>query len=115
MFDHVCTETKRALGFLRCNLSVCRRLERPVLENGSLVWDPSSILLQGELEKVQKKAAKFVTANYIYETWRINCILGQLKWESLKKIRGDSRLIMLYKGLKDAASKPIDDIAPFLN
>ena len=27
-------------------------------------------------------------------------ILGQLKWESLKKRRKDNRLILLYKGLK---------------
>ena len=37
----------------------------PVLEYGSSVWDPSSILLQEELEKVQKRAARFVTGNYI--------------------------------------------------
>ena len=43
-------------------------LVRPVLEYGSSVWDPSSILLQEELEKVQKRAARFVTSNYIYET-----------------------------------------------
>ena len=49
------------------------------------VWDPSSILLQEELEKVQKRAARFVTGNYIYETGSMTCILEQLKWESLKK------------------------------
>ena len=85
----------------------------PVLEYGSSVWDSSSssvwdsssILLQEELEKVQKRAARFVTANYIYETRGVTGILEQLKWESLKKKRRrDSRIIMLYKGLKGAAS-----------
>ena len=37
-------------------------------------------------------------------------ILEQLKWESLKKRRKDSRLIMLYKGLKGAASIPTNDL-----
>ena len=50
------------------------------------VWDHSSIL-QEELEKVQKRAARFVTGNYIYETERMTGILEQLKWESLIKGR----------------------------
>ena len=41
--------------------------------------------LQKELEKVQKRAARFVTRNYDYETGSMTDILGQLKWESLKK------------------------------
>ena len=36
----------------------------------------------------------------------------QLKWESLKKGRRDSRIIMLYKGLKGAASIPTNDLVP---
>ena len=37
-------------------------------------------------------------------------ILGQLKWESLKKRRKDNRLILLYKGLKGKARVPTDDL-----
>ena len=39
-------------------------------------------------------------------------ILGQLKWESLKKRRKDNRLILLYKGLKGKARIPTDDLNP---
>ena len=39
-------------------------------------------------------------------------ILGQLKWESLKKSRKDKRLILLYKGLKGKARIPTDDLIP---
>ena len=85
---------------------------RPVLEYGSSVWDSQSILLQDGVEKVQKRAARFVTGNYIYQTGSMTGILEQLKWESLKKRRKDSRLIMLYKGLKGAASVPTDDLVP---
>ena len=54
------------LGFLRRNLVACpldvkesayKGLVRPILEYGSSVWDPQSILLQDELEKVQKKSS----------------------------------------------------------
>ena len=39
-------------------------------------------------------------------------ILEQLKWESLRKRRRDSRIIMLHKGLKGAASIPTNDLVP---
>ena len=40
-------------------------LVRPVLEYGSSVWDPHTHGLQEELEKVQSRAARFVTGNYV--------------------------------------------------
>ena len=75
-------------------------LVRPVLEYGSSVWDPHTHGLQEELGKVQNRTARFVSGNYVFETGSMTGILGQLKWESLKKRRKDSRLILLYKGLK---------------
>ena len=85
---------------------------RPVLEYGSSVWHPHTHGLQEELEKVQNRAARFVTGNYVFETGSMTGILGQLKWESLKKRRKDSRLILLYKGLKGKARIPTDDLIP---
>ena len=87
-------------------------LVRPVLEYGSSVWDPHTHGLQEELEKVQNRAARFVTGNYVFEIGSMTGILGQLKWESLKKRRKDSRLILLYKGLKGKARIPTDDLIP---
>ena len=55
---------------------------------------------------------QFVTRNYVYETGSMTGILGQLKWESLKKRRKDNRLILLYKGLKGKARIPTDDLIP---
>ena len=51
------------------------------------VWfgTPPGVVLQEELESVQKRAARFMTGNYSYETESMTGILGQLKWESLKK------------------------------
>ena len=85
---------------------------RPILEYASSVWDPHPEKLQEELEKVQNRAARFVTRNYVYETGSMTGILGQLKWESLKERRKDNRLILLYKGLKGKARIPTDDLIP---
>ena len=85
---------------------------RPVLGYGSSVWDPPGVVLQEKLESVQKRAARFVTGNYSYEIGSMTGILGQLKWESLKKRRKDNRFILLYKGLKGKASVPTDGLIP---
>ena len=119
--SNVCTKANRNLGFLRRNLYSCfpdvkeaayKGRVRPVLEYGSSVWDPHTHGLQEELEKVQNRAARFVTGNYVFETGSMTDILCQLKWESLKKRRKDSRLILLYKGLKGKARIPTDDLIP---
>ena len=65
-----------------------------------------------ELENVQKRAARFVTRNYSYETGSMTGILEELKWETLQKRRKDNRLILLYKGLKGKARIPTDDLIP---
>ena len=53
-----------------------------------------------------------MTRNFVYETGSMTGILGQLKWESLKKRRKDNRLILLYKGLRGKARIPTDDLIP---
>ena len=58
--------------------------------------------------------ARFVTGNYNFETGRMTGIVEHLKWESLKKRRRDSRLVLLYKGLKGKTSIPTDDLIPRL-
>ena len=59
---------------------------------------------------MQKRTARLVTGNYTYETGSMTCILEQLKCESLKRRRKNSRLIILYKGLKGVASIPTSDL-----
>ena len=87
-------------------------LVRPILEYGSSVWDPHYEGLIDDLEKVQKRTARFVTRNYTYEKGSMTDILKKLKWESLQKRRKDNRIILLNKGLKGRAKLPTDDLFP---
>ena len=75
---------------------------------------PHSIFPQDKREKVQRKAARFVTGNYTYETRSMTGILEQLMWESLKKRKKDTRgrLIKLYKSLKGAVEYPPMTLLP---
>ena len=116
--SNICTKANRTTGYFllpqKCERSILyyKGMVRPFLEYGSSVWDPHTDKLQEELEKVQNRAARFVTRNYVYETGSMTGILGQLKWESLKKKRKDNRLILLFKGLKGKARIPTDDLIP---
>ena len=83
-----------------------------ILEYANPVWDPHGIVVQEELEKVQNRAARFVTENYNFETESMTSILEGLGWESLHKRHKGSKLILLFKGLKGRASIPCDDLQP---
>ena len=62
-------------------------LVHPVLEYGSSVWDQQGVVLQEELQSVQINTARFVIGNYNCVTGSLTGILGQIKWEFLKKRR----------------------------
>ena len=104
---NVCSRANRTLGFLRRNFFSCpqdltetayKALQRPIIEYGSTDLDPHCNGLNDELENVPKRAARFVTRNYSYETGSMTGILEELKWETLQKRRKDNRLILMYKG-----------------
>ena len=119
--SNICNKANRTFGFFRRTLFFCpqnvkeaayKGMVRPLLEYGCSVWDLHTGKLQEELEKVQNRAARFVTRNYVYETGSMTDILGQLKWESLKKRRKNNSFFLLYKGLKGKAKIPTDDLIP---
>ena len=121
--SNICTKANWTLGFLRRSLYACPQVVkeaaykgqvRLVLEYSGSVSDPLGVGLQNELEKVQNQAARFVTGNFNFETGSMTGILERLKRKSLKKWRRDSRLILLYKGLKGKASIPTEDLIPLV-
>ena len=111
--SNVCTKTNRILGFLRRNLHSCpqevkeaayKGLVRPVLDYGSSVWDPPGVVLQGELESEQKRAARFVTGNYSYETGSMTGILDNLNGNPSRK---GGKTTYLYCYIKVLKIKPV--------
>ena len=59
--------------------AACKRLVLPIIEYGG-----SCNGLNGKLENVQKRAAKFMMRNYSRETGSMTGIFEELKWEILK-------------------------------
>ena len=79
---------------------------RSTLEYGATVWDPYHEKDIYKLEKIQRKAARFITNDYkSREKGRMTKMLNELELQSLKDRRKDKRLIQLYnvqKGLVPA-------------
>ena len=105
--DNTIGKGNKTLGFIRRNLKDCTKpvksaaytsMMRPTMEYASSVWDPTNRKKIGNLEKVQKRAARFVFNNYTDRTpGCVTKMVESLKWEKLEERRKTNRLCTLYK------------------
>ena len=68
-----------------------KALVRPQLEYASTVWSPWQQGLTTMIEKVQRRAARFVFNDYSYNS-SVTDMLSKLHWDSLELRRKKSRL-----------------------
>ena len=103
--DKISAKANSKLGFLRRNIKTrnqalkekaYKAIVRPTLEYCSTVWDPYTKTQSDTLEKVQRRAARWVTDRY-HNTSSVSDMMRQLKWRDLNQRRVDQRLCMLYK------------------
>ena len=106
-FTRIVNTGSRTLAFLRRNLGMCPKnikcaayftLVRPHLEHSACAWDP--YLLKGQkdkIEKVQKKAPRFVKNNHCREPGTMTEMQEDLRWPTLETCRKYMRLVMFYK------------------
>lgn len=100
---------KRALGACPADVKAAAyvSLVRPQLEYASMVWDPYQGSLKADIEKVQNRAARFVTNIYDRQS-SITAILKALTWCPLGERRANARMKMLYKIYNNMI--PVEDI-----
>ena len=107
------------LAFLRRNLSNSPRfvkekcytaLVRPKLEYACAIWDPHHQVHIDNLEKVQKRGARFVTNNYRMETGNSEFNLNELEWPKLEERRLENRLNLLQKARLKLVDIPTDHL-----
>ena len=85
---------------------------RSGLEYGACVWDPSKQKDVDSLERVQRRAARFVKGEYRRgPEVSVNQIIQDLGWDSLSSRRSSARLTMFYKATKGDVTIPIDELA----
>ena len=117
-YTNVIKKCSSTLAFLKRNLSNAPEfvkkkcytvLVRPQLEYASAVWDPHPKTHVDALEKVQKRAARFVTNNYTYETGNSKINLDRLEWPTLEERRLQTKLTIFQKARLNLIDIPIDE------
>lgn len=103
--DSITSKANKSLGFLKRNLKISspklkaqayQTLVRPIVEYASTVWDPHHQTQIDKIEKIQRRAARYVNNRY-HNTSSVTEMLNNLQWRSLQLRRVDARLCMLYK------------------
>ena len=114
---HIKTTTQKAnntLAFLRRNISTCpqhlrmtayKTLVRPQLEYAATVWENSIKGQTSAIETVQRRAARFITADYNRRS-SVKSMLQELKLEKLKTRRERARATMLFRNVKGLVDLP---------
>ena len=110
----------RMLGFLRRTLGRCpenikekayKATVRPKLEYCSSVWDPHHQTDIEKIEKVQKRAARFVK-NIPHRRSgpqpSVTAIVEDLGWETLQNRRLNNQLTLLYKTVNNQIEIPAE-------
>ena len=116
--SQVSVKANQKLGFIKRNLKgsphELKRLAfitlvRSGMEYASPVWDPSTSKDQDALERVQRRAARWITSSYD-RTTSFTRLLRQLNLEPLDKRRRIYRLTFLYKVLNEHVAVPPDKL-----
>jgi hypothetical protein len=71
---------------------------RPILKYASAAWDPYTSGQINQLDKVQRRAERFISNNYREKN--LGCVIVMVKslgWGPLKEHRKIHRLIVIYK------------------
>ena len=118
---HISTVAARGqskLAFLNRNLKGCPKklrdtayisLIRPALEYSCSVWHPHKKSNKDKIEKVQRRAARFVSNNFRRKA-SVSEMLHNLGWQSLDSRWQDQRLVLFYKIINGLASVETEDI-----
>jgi hypothetical protein len=108
--QHISKVTSKAssiLGLLQRHLYDCSAhvketaymsLVRPRLEYCANIWDPHTKSDKSSLDRIQRKAARFVTRTYKRDA-SVTELLNKLGWQSLEERRAMSRLTFFYKAI----------------
>ena len=72
------------------------KIPRPLLEYATSVWDPYEVKHKEAIEKVQRRAARFVLNRY-HNTSSVTAMIDHLGWAKLENRRKNCRLTAFYK------------------
>ena len=115
--DRITGTATRTLNFIQRNIrtknekvreTAYNTLVRPQLEYASLVWDPHHKEKILQLEKVQRRAARWTTSSFDYRS-SVTAIVNDLGWRTLEQRRADARLCLFFKMVYGLVVVPLPD------
>jgi len=117
----ISNKANTSLAFLRRNLQACPlqlremayfSLVRSILEYSAPVWDPHLKKDIYALEMVQRRGARFVKNDYMYDS-SVTAMLEELGWQDLHDRRRELRLTLFFKIIHGFVSVPVNDPSLF--
>ena len=78
------------------------------MEYGATVWDPYQKYNSNKVERVQRRAARFVKGWYS----RYSSVSDVLGWTPLSQRRQEARLILFYTIINGLAQVPFESVIP---
>ncbi|XP_072016844.1 uncharacterized protein [Amphiura filiformis] len=114
---YVTSKASQSLGFIRRNLAQCSTatkqlayttLVRSQLEYAGAIWDPYRQNQVDQLERVQRRAVRFISGNYNRED-SVTAMREELGLPSLQKRRRHSRWVMVHKIIHGHVAIPLPD------
>ena len=116
--DTISGKASSTLSFLKRHLKSCppkvkeqcyNTYVRPTLEYACSVWDPHLKKDIYKLERVQRRAARFVTNNYNFQT---DCLtlLKDLNWTPLRERRAKTKTTLFYKAKHNLLHIPLNHL-----
>ena len=106
------------LSVLRRNLKGCPvklkqtayfSLIHSFMEYGATVWDPYQKYNSDKIERVQRRAARFMKSRYLRYS-SVSDMLDVLGWTPLSQRRQEAQLILFYKFINGLAQVPFEGV-----
>ena len=104
-YSNIAAKTNRTLNFLKCNLSCCSSnikaaayliIVHPSMEYATLIWDTYHHNNIQQLEKVQRREARWVLNDFSRFS-SVTAMIQHLSWPSLQLQQKISRLQIIFK------------------
>ena len=92
-----------------CKIAKCQTVAILAPVYSCSVWHPHKKSNKDKIEKVQRRAARFVSNNFRRKA-SVSEMLHDLGWQSLDGRRQDQRLVLSYKIINGLASVETEDI-----
>ena len=114
--DNISHKANNTLNFIHRNFKTCKpkvkeklytTYVRPSLEFSSSVWDPHTKKNIDKLERVQRRAARFVRSNYS-RNQSVTSLMRDMNWTPLRERRARAKVTTVYKATHHMVDIPFD-------